>query len=96
MKYPILRKKPVAFFLYKGNHSHAVKRTVLLIEANKHYLKGYELREGSLVRKFSKAPIKSYLKEKIAKKENLRKESRKGKGSTLIRNSLLNIIISGV
>ncbi len=64
--YSIMKSKPVAYLYYKGTHTHPVRRTVLLIENKSHYIRGYELREGSVIRKFSEAPIKSYRKDRIA------------------------------
>ena len=99
MKYDLVSALPVARFYYKGNHTHPVKRTILVIESNKNILRGYELREGNITRSFSKAPIKSYTRSKIAKGNNLRVENpiRKNnpKKSTLIRRTLINLIEIG-
>lgn len=66
--YPVRSKLPVAKFYYKGkSHSHPVRRTILIIESDASYITGYELREGSEVRSFHKAPVKTFLKSKIAK-----------------------------
>lgn len=99
MKYPIVRNYPVARFYYKGHHSHPVRRTVLLIECKNNYLRGYELREGSISRPFKKAPIKSYSRRHIAKYvncdkrlKNLPKELNK---TTLTRMSLQDLILRG-
>lgn len=100
MKYQINKYLPVAKFFYKGNHSHPVKRTVLIIKSNKKLLIGYELREGKKVRKFCDSPIKSYSKNKIAKGSNLRIDNiiRKNnpQDSTLIRKGLFDIIELGI
>jgi len=61
------RNQPVARFYYQGSHSHPVRRTVLITESTPRYIKGYELREGSTVRTFSQAPVKTYARSNIAK-----------------------------
>lgn len=68
-KYPIVRNLPVAKFYYQGNHSHPVRRTVLVIENTKDKIVGYELREGKTVRSYKQMTkyIKTYSKAKIAK-----------------------------
>jgi hypothetical protein len=63
----VLKKDCVAKFYYKGNHSHPVRREVLVVNDSLNFLVGYELREGKEVRLSSKAPLKSYSKKKIAK-----------------------------
>jgi hypothetical protein len=65
--YPIRKNMPVAKFYYQGNHSHPVRRTVLIIEANSEYIRGYEMREGSVTRSFSNAPIRIFARKHIAK-----------------------------
>ena len=60
LRYPVVRNQPVARFYYQGNHSHPVRRTVLVTETTSNLIKGYELREGATVRELAKAPIKSY------------------------------------
>ena len=65
--YPVRRNLPVARFYYQGSHSHPVRRTVLITESTSRYLRGYELREGSEVRSFLDAPIKTFTRKKIAK-----------------------------
>lgn len=66
-EYKIVRNLPVARFYYQGSHSHPVRRTVLVTENQKGYIRGYELREGSIVRAATtKAPIKTYRKSRIA------------------------------
>jgi hypothetical protein len=100
MNYKITKNSPVAKFWYKGSHSHPVKRTVLIIESDKNTLTGYEIREGAKIRKLSKAPIKSYSRDKIARGENLRLENpqrkESPKKSTLIRKEILDIIENGI
>jgi len=100
-KYSVVREAPVAKFLYKGNHSHPVQRTVLVIESNSKYLKGYELREGKTRRDFTNAPVKTYRKEKIATLKQCRKEVRakakKGLNSTTLqRVGLTDLLQNGV
>lgn len=67
--YQPVSRLPVAKFYYQGNHSHPVRRTVLIIEENKYQFKGYELREGNKTRSLTEVSghIKSYRKDKIAK-----------------------------
>lgn len=67
--YNPVSKLPVAKFYYQGNHSHPVRRTVLVIEETKDQFKGYELREGKTTRSLNEVSghIKSYRKDKIAK-----------------------------
>lgn len=66
-KYKLVNTHPVARFYYKGNHSHPVQRTVLITESNDDRIIGYEVRAGKAVRQPADAPIKSYLRRKIAK-----------------------------
>ena len=99
MKYDLVENVPVARFWYKGNHTHPVRRTVLVTESTKTYIKGYELRDGNVVRTASKAPIKTYNRSRIAKGMNLRTEQRKASGltkSTLVRKPLIDLIEVGV
>jgi len=66
-KYTLVNKNPVARFFYKGpRHTHPVRRTILVIEEDNTKLTGYEVREGNLTRETRKAPVKSFLKERIA------------------------------
>lgn len=99
MKYPIVENLPVARFFYKGAHSHPVRRTVLIIEANKDYIRGYELREGKIVRTANRAPIKTYLRNRIAKGKSLRPDNyirtTNPEKSTLIRTKLIDIVEIG-
>lgn len=48
--YEPVTKLPVAKFYYQGNHSHPVRRTVLIVEETKDQFKGYEIREGRTTR----------------------------------------------
>jgi hypothetical protein len=65
-EYNLVRNLPVAKFYYQGSHSHPVRRTVLVIESNANYFRGFELREGSETRSFQKAPVKTYTRSKVA------------------------------
>ena len=99
MKYNIVENNPVARFYYQGSHTHPVRRTVLIIEDKPDYIRGYELREGKVVRSAAKAPIKTYNRNKIAKGEDLRAESPirqilRNK-STLVRKTLFNVLETG-
>ena len=100
MTYSITKNLPVARFYYKGNHSHPVKRTVLIIESNEKWFKGYELREGSETRSFAGAPVKTYSRSKVARLANCRfkKEVKKTElnKSTLRRTTLIDLITNGI
>lgn len=63
----VLRKKPVAKFFYQGNHSHPVRRTVILDQNTSEYISGYEIRSGNDVFTLQDAPYKKYIKSKIAR-----------------------------
>lgn len=104
--YPVVRQQTVAKFFYGQNHSHPVRRTVVLIEDKPDMFVGYELREGREVRPFAYAPIKSYVKTKIA---SVRQVDQRRKivsqaqklglspaASTLVRNDLLDLVKAGV
>lgn len=67
--YDLVGKKPVARFYYKGNHSHPIRRTVLVIDETDTLLTGYELREGTIQRTPQEAldHIKTYTKKKIVR-----------------------------
>jgi hypothetical protein len=98
MKLKLIESNPVARFYYKGNHTHPVRRTVLLVEATEDHIRGYELREGNAVRNGSEAPFKTYLRSNIAKCSSLRSDNplkKKGNKSTLVRKNLMDVIIAG-
>jgi hypothetical protein len=99
MKYEIVKNMPVARFWYKGTHTHPVRRTVLVVEQTKEFIRGYELREGRTIRTAGKAPVKTYRRDRIAKGVSLRTDSPIRKlapnKSTLVRKPLLDIIESG-
>lgn len=100
-KYDLVSNLPVARFWYKGHHTHPVRRTVLVIESTREYLRGYELREGNVVRNtLGKAPVKTYRRNRIARGRQLRVDSpiRKmsAEKSTLQRTNLLNLLEVGL
>lgn len=99
----LVKNLPVAKFYYQGHHSHPVRRTVLLIESNEKWLRGYELREGSISRKLTKSPpIKTYTRSKIARYDQCdtrlrnRLDQEMLKNSTLKRSTLLELLTNGV
>lgn len=101
--YQIVRCRPVAKFYYKGSHSHPVRRTVLVIESNSRWIRGYELREGDIERRATtKAPIKTYSRNKIAKigqcGRRLKNRTPKNLHNqiTLIRQSTREVFVSGI
>jgi len=102
-QYQFVKSQPVAKFFYKGDHTHPVRRTLLIIQQTDTLLTGYELREGSKVREFKNSPVKSYRKDKIArigeidKRRKLRQttEAVKLKQSTLKRYNLRDLVRSG-
>lgn len=98
----IVRKLPVARFYYQGNHTHPIRRTVLIIESDRKYIKGYELRCGNKVRSREDAPIRSYKKSEIAcfgdysRLRNAKKNAgRAATESTLSRSSLKQLSTVG-
>lgn len=99
MKYELVKTLPVARFWYKGHHTHPVRRTVLVTDSNRDFIRGYELRDGNIVRTAAKAPIKSYRRDKIARGNDLRADStlRKmlAKKSTLVRRPLMDVVEIG-
>jgi hypothetical protein len=100
MKYELVKNMPVARFFYKGTHTHPVRRTILIIEQTREFIRGYELREGNEVRVAAKAPVKTFKRDRIAKGSSLRLENPIRKmspdKSTLVRKPLLDIIEVGV
>jgi hypothetical protein len=99
MKYEIVRNMPIARFWYKGTHTHPVRRTILVVEQTREYIRGYELREGRIIRPAAKAPVKTYRRERIARGASLRTDSPIRKlypqKSTLVRKTLLDVIEVG-
>ena len=67
--YDLVQNKPVARFFYRGNHTHPIRRTVLVIEEDDTKLVGYEFRCGNEVRSRDEALscIRTYRKDRIAK-----------------------------
>ena len=101
MKYDLVRNKPVAKFFYQGNHTHPVRRTVLIIENTSKLIVGYELREGNDIRSVKNAPIKSYRKDRIAKTRQLRLENPRRADSTeevstYQRETLISLLEYGI
>lgn len=100
MKYNLVPNLPVARFWYKGNHSHPVRRTVLVTTQDEESITGYELREGSKTRSAKYAPVKTYSRAKIAKTNNLRQDNplrkKNSQKTTLVRKPLLDLIESGI
>src|SRR4051812_11016792 len=99
LKYEPQRKNPIARFYYKGNHSHPVRRTVLVIESGRSHITGWELREGNTTRELTDAPIKTYNRSKVASPKQLRKENqlrRANAPTTYQRANLLDLLVLGV
>lgn len=94
-----VRNLPVARFYYQGSHSHPVRRTILVIESKRKYIRGYELREGREVRSLNSAPIKSYRRNEIAMYSDLgaRKHRQPGPAvTTLTRAPLSDLGETGI
>ena len=70
--YKLVNSYPVARFYYKGGHSHPIQRTVLITESTESRITGYEVRAGKIVRQPNSAPIKTFLRRKIARIKNMR------------------------
>jgi len=103
LRYNPVRNLPVARFYYKGNHSHPIRRTVLVVEQTSKIIKGYELRSGSKVLKAENAPIRSFSRENIATYGELRmdnksrsKRQNRNANTTLTRSGLIDLVVSGV
>ena len=105
MVYDLVGKRPVARFYYQGNHSHPVRRTVLIIEETQDSLTGYILREGSVRRTPQEAlsHIKTFTKSKIARwgdYSRLRMSSKtifkNPRRTTLERFPLVSLFVNGV
>lgn len=102
-QYELVRTLPVARFYYQGNHTHPIRRTILVIESDRKYLKGYELRCGNKVRDREDAPIRTYTKSEItrfgdySRIRNAKKNSGRAlTESTLERSSLKTLETIGV
>lgn len=102
--YPVVRNMPVAEFYYPGTHSGPVRRKVLITERTSKIIRGYELREGSTVRAFRDAPVKSYSKSKISRICDLDKRrvlykttpQNQREQSTLVQRPLIDLVKEGV
>ena len=97
LKYEPVRTLPVARFYY-GNRP--VRRTVLVIESNSRYIKGYVLRRGNETFSISNAPIRTFTRSKIATFGDLRKDNKQRRRNrlgttTLTRTGLLDLVVSG-
>lgn len=91
----LILQQPVFRFFYKGSHSHPVRRTVLVFKKTRHYILGYEVRNGNEVCSFENAPVKRYLIGKIARygqdcklRRSKANKSRNPQESTLVRSGL--------
>lgn len=101
--YVPVKKRPIAKFFYRGNHSHPVRRTVVVTEMTDEMLTGYELREGRQVRAVAEAPLKSFRRDRIAKiqqldrRRKLRRQTAPEEQSktTLKRESLMDLLGHG-
>lgn len=100
--YKIIKNNPVAKFFYKGNHTHPVRRTVVIVEQNERNLTGFELREGTKTRLLKNAPIKSYKKSNIAKvkeldkRRSLVKKVKNLNKTTFSRYPIIELIKNGI
>jgi hypothetical protein len=100
--YDLIKEMPVARFYYQGNHSHPVRRTILITEETPSVIIGYVLRDGANVYPFNKAPIKSFSKSKIARikqcgrRLRTRTPKKSHSRSTYQRADLLNLVTKGV
>lgn len=99
----LVRNLPVARFHYKGRSHHApVRRVVLVTTSDKNRITGYEMREGKIVRSIEDAPIKTYLKRRVATRGQCRTDSamrnvgeKRLSETTLVRLSLVELTESG-
>ena len=87
--YPLVKALPVAKFYYQGSHTHPVRRTLLVTEVTSTQICGYELRDGAIIRPFTKAPIKSFTRNKIAKIGQCGRRLRKRTPAELQTNTTL-------
>lgn len=71
MTYEVIRNRPVARFKYRGDHSKAVRRTVILTNVSRDLLTGYEVREGNELRSLEDGVIKSFRRDKMIGLERL-------------------------
>jgi hypothetical protein len=100
LKYNPIRNQPFYKFYYKGSHSHPVQRTVLVTTISDTHITGYELREGNTARNIDTSPIRSYRREKIANRTQLRNDNclrtKKLEKSTLQKCGVKRIIVDGI
>lgn len=103
--YDLVGKRPVARFYYQGNHSHPVRRTVLIIQETPESITGYEIREGLTKRTPQEALhyIKTFTKSKIVRwgdYSRLRMSSKtifkNPKRTTLERFPIVSLFADGV
>lgn len=102
-KYKLVNTHPVARFYYKGGHSHPIRRTVLITDSTDSHITGYEVRAGDITRQPNAAPIKTYVRSKIARVKNRRISlernkmiiSGQGMKSTLQRSRLYDYLFTG-
>ena len=68
-QHPLVRNLPLAKFYYQGNHTHPIRRTILITRQDKKkgLITGYELRCGHAVRARGEAPIRTFKIEDIAR-----------------------------
>lgn len=101
----IVRNRPVAEFYYVGNHSHPVRRKILIRKVTPKLIIGYELREGSTARTPRQAlgVTKAYRRDRIAKWGDYSRLTASAKNadknpaaSTLERKPLESLIWEGV
>ncbi len=98
IKEPV-RNLPVARFYYQGSHSHPVRRTIIVIESRRKYIRGYELREGKEIRSLKSAPIKTYRRSEIAMYSDLGARKHRQPGppvTTLTRAPLTDLSETGI
>lgn len=102
LSYTPVRNRPILKCYYQGDHSHPVRRTLVIVEITSDHVTGYELRAGSEVRPLNKAPIRTYRRDKIAKIEQCGRRLRKRtpnklhSNSTFSRASWAELVINGI
>jgi hypothetical protein len=97
----LVRNLPVAEFYYSsGNHPRPVHRRVLVTTSDRKHITGYEVKEGNTRRSVENAPVKTYLKCRIATRGQCRSDStiRKVQQNRLSETTLirLSLATSGV
>lgn len=96
----------VASMFYQGNnHTHPVRRTVLVLHEDARTITGMEIREGRKVRSYAQARqhVRIYKKSEIAKfgdysrlKASQKNAQRRNDESTLERMDFLTLIRQGI